>query len=186
MKQLFVFALTSLLIISCSKERSFETHSTGVGPVGGGNSSFFLQATVEGNSRTFNSNAVATITDFGTGLTSLSLVGSTSADSTNLEGLNLSINFFAGSPKTGTYSQAYTGSEYVIAGVYNPNSDSVVYGAGLTTNTISPLTITISKIDNAEVSGTFKGAFYKTNINGGPVSSEYLEFTEGSFRLPLR
>ena len=185
MKQIFIFALTTVLFISCKKERSFETHTTGGGP-GTGNNTYSFQANVNGAARTFNSNAMAKITDFGTGLTSLSLIGSANADATNLEGINLSINFFAGAPKVGTYSQDYTGSEYVTAGIYNPNSTTIVYGAGLTTNTVSPLTITISKMDNTEVTGTFKGAFYKSDINGGPTSTEYLEFTDGSFRLPLR
>jgi hypothetical protein len=186
MKRIFFFALTTLLIFSCAKERSFETHSSGGPPPGGGNSTYFFQAKVDGTVHSFNSNASANINDFGTGLKSLSLTGFASADTNNLEGINLSINFFAGSPKAGTYSQDYTGSEYVTAGIYNPNSTTVVYGAGLTTNTVSPLTITISKIDNTEVAGTFKGAFYKTDVNGGPASSEFLQFTDGSFRLPIR
>jgi hypothetical protein len=185
MKLLFVFALTSILLVSCRKEISLET-ITGGGGGGGGTPTYFIQAKVNGELRTFNFNNMAKVTDFGNGLKSLSLIGSATANASNLEGINLTINFFAGSPVAGTYSEDYSGTDYVTAGVYNPNSATIVYGAGLTVSTVSPLNITISKIDNAEATGTFKGAFYKTDISGGLPSTEYLEFTEGSFKLPVR
>jgi len=184
MKLPFLFALTSILFISCQKDTSLETNAGGGG--GGGNTSYYIQAKVNGTVRTFNFNSMAKITDFGSGFKSLSLLGSATANASNLEGINLTINFFAGSPVAGTYSEDYSGTDYVTAGVYNPNSATIVYGAGITISTVSPLSITISKIDNAEATGTFKGAFYKTDIAGGPASTEYLEFTEGSFRLPIR
>ena len=186
LKQIFVFTLASFVLVSCSKEISFETATSGGGGgTGGGGSIYFLQANVNGTTRTFNYNAMAKVTDFGNGLKSLSLIGSATSNASNLEGINLTINFFGSNPKAGTFSEDYSGSDYVAAGIYNPNSTTVVYGAGLTTASVSPLSITISKIDNAEVTGTFKGAFYKTDTSG-VLSTEYLNFTEGSFRLQIR
>jgi hypothetical protein len=187
MKQLFLVLLSAFILVSCQKEVSYETPVNGGGGGGGGNNSYFIQAKVNGTTKTFNFNNAAIITDLGGGVKSLSLVGNASSNASSLEGINLAINFMAIAPKTGTYTEDYSGTDYVTAAVYNPNSTTVVYGAGLIATSVSPLNITITKIDNTVVSGTFKGAFYKLDISSGnPSSTEYLDFTDGSFNLPVR
>ena len=186
MKQSLIFVLAAATILSCNKETSIETPTnSGGGTGGGGNSNgYFISAKVNGADRTFNSNDQAVITDLGGGTKTLSLLGSVSA--TSVESINLTISFLKSAPTTGTFSEAAQTQDYITAGIYNPNSPTVVYTAGLATASVSPLTITITKIDNSVAEGTFKGAFYKTDVSGGGPTSEYLTFTEGSFRVPVK
>ena len=182
MKQLLIFVLAAVTIVSCQKETSVET-STNTG--GGGNSNgYFISAKVNGTARTFNSNDEALITDLGGGAKTFSLLGS--ASTTSVESINLTISFLKSAPTTGTFSEASQTLDYITAGIYNPNSPTVVYTAGLATSSVSPLTITITKIDNTVAEGTFEGAFYKTDVSGGGPTSEYLTFTDGSFRVPVK
>ena len=119
-------------------------------------------------------------------LKSLSITGSASSSSSDLEGINLSINFFNVAPTTGTYTEDNPGTGYVTAGIYNPNSPTTVYAAGISSSTTLPLSITITKLSATEIEGTFKGAFYKTDITTGSPGSDYITMTDGSFRLPVQ
>jgi len=183
MKQLVLIAVAGLFIISCSKEKSFETST---GAPGGGNTTYFITAKINGKLTTFNENDVAKITDFGSGLKSLSITGSASSNPTSLQGIDLSINFFNIAPAVGTYAADSSATDFMTAGVYNPDSATVVYTTAASASSVSPLSITITKLDNNEVQGTFKGAFYRTDISTGSTSSDYLTFSEGSFRLPIQ
>ena len=183
MKQLVLFAVVGLLLASCQKEKSLETSAV-VAP--GGTSTYYLTAKIDGTLHTFDVNDAAKITDFGSGMSSLSILGSASSSTSDLEGINLSINFFNVSPAVGTYTQENSGNDYLTAGVYNPNSATLVYTAGITSSSTLPLAITIAKLDNTEIKGTFTGAFYKTDITSGAPSSDYITITEGTFKLPIQ
>jgi hypothetical protein len=189
MKQLSLLVISSFFLLSCQKELSHET-STNTGGSGtgggGGNNSYYIRAKVNGSDRSFNYNDMAKVTDLGGGSKTISLIGSASPSATNLEGINLTISFLNGSPVAGTYNEDNQSLDYIVAGVYNPNSSTVVYAAGLSATTALPLSVTISKIDNTVAEGTFKGAFYKTDISSGGPGTEYLSFTEGAFRLPIK
>ena len=191
MKQVFLFVLSSIILFSCQKEISLETATGsgggGGGTGGGGNSTYYMQAKINGTLRKFNFNNLFILMDVGGGDKALSLGGSFSSDPSNMEGIGIQINFQGISPASGTYTEEHTGIDYIVAGVYNPGSTTTVYGAGVVFPSVSPLVVTITKYDNTVVEGTFKGAFYKMDIGGGsPPSTEYLNFTEGSFRLPKR
>jgi hypothetical protein len=183
MKPTVLIVATAFVLASCQKERSFETSTASPG---GGSNTYFIEAKVNGTLHTFDVNAVAKMTDFGSGLKSLSITGSASATATDLEDINLSINFLNVTPTIGTYSENDSTSKYVAAGIYNPNSATTVYTAGVATNSSLPLSITITKLDSTQVEGTFKGAFYKTDITSGAPTSDYITLTEGSFRLAIQ
>lgn len=183
MKQLVLIAIAGLFLVSCSKEKSFETST---GSPGGGNTTYYITAKINGTLTTFNVNDVAKITDFGSGLKSLSITGSASSDPSSLKGIDLSINFFNIAPAVGTYAADSSSTDYMTAGIYNPDSSMVVYTTGVSANSALPLTITLTKLDNTVVEGTFKGAFYKTDISSGTSSADYLTMSEGSFRLPIQ
>jgi hypothetical protein len=191
MKLSSLLVISSFLLFSCQKELSHETPTntggSGSGTGGGGsNNSYYIRAKVNGTDRSFNYNDMAKVTDLGGGSKMISLIGSASSSANNLEGINLTISFLSGSPVAGTYSEDSQSLDYIVAGVYNPNSSTVVYAAGLSATMAIPLSVTISKIDNAVAEGTFKGAFYKTDISSGGPGTEYLSFTEGTFRLPIQ
>ena len=183
MKPIVLVTVAAFVLASCQKERSFESSTANPG---GGSNAYFIEAKINGTLHTFNVNDVAKMTSFGSGLKSLSITGSASTTATNLEGINLSINFFNVTPTTGTYSENDSTSNYITAGVYNPNSATTVYTAGVITNSTLPLTVTITQLTSTQVEGTFKGAFYKTDITSGSPTTEYVTMTEGSFRLPIQ
>jgi len=183
MKPIVLVAVAAFVLASCQKEKSFESST---GTPGGGSNTYFIEAKINGTLHTFDVNDVAKMTDFGSGLKSLSITGSASTTATNLEGINLSINFFNITPATGTYSENDSASDHVTAGVYNPNSATTVYTAGITTNSPLPLSITITQLSSTQVEGTFKGAFYKTDITTGSPTTDFVTMTEGSFRLPIQ
>ena len=181
------FICLSFFFSSCQKEVRFpttNTDTTGGGGIPGG-SAYYIKAKKDGVQKTYTSLASANIIDFSsTGVLSLALFAGVP---NNLEGLNLVINFFNGTTiKTGTYLEEYSGFDYLIGGVYNPNSTSIVYGAGLQSPSLKPLVITILTKTINEMTGKFEGAFYKQGPNGLISPAEYILFTEGEFKLPIK
>ncbi len=194
MKQLsvpFLFICFSFFFSSCQKEVSLPrtiTDTTGGGGTGGGGtpggSAYYIKCKKDGVQKSYTSFASANIIDLTSGVMSLALVAGTP---NSLEGFNIGINFFNSTPiKVGTYTEGYPGLEYIVGGVYNPNSTSIVYGAGLQTPSIKPLVVKILTKTTTEMTGTFEGAFYKLDINSGSISTEYFLFTEGVFKLPVK
>jgi len=194
MKQLsvpFLFICFSFFFSSCQKEVSLprtNTDTTGGGGTGGGGtpggSAYYIKCKKDGVQKSYTSFASANIIDLTSGVMSLALVAGTP---NSLEGFNIGINFFNSTPiKVGTYTEDYLGLEYIVGGVYNPNSTSIVYGAGIQTPSIKPLVVKILTKTTTEMTGTFEGAFYKLDINSGSISTEYFLFTEGVFKLPVK
>jgi hypothetical protein len=170
-------------LLACSKEMSQESgSSTG----NNNNNNYYISFKVDGTTKSYDQNTMAVIMDMA-GTKSLSLVAQSSASTTNLEGINLTINFTTGGPATGTFAEDNTGTDYVVGGVYNTNSTAVVYAAGLVSPSVKPLTINITHIDEKEITGTFSGAFYKQDvIVGQSYDNEYFTLTDGTFKLPVK
>ena len=183
-----LFICFSFFFSSCQKEVSFPTTNTDTTGGGGGGtpggSAYYIKCKKDGVQKSYTSFASANIIDLTSGVMSLALVAGTP---NSLEGFNIGINFFNSTPiKVGTYTEDYPGLEYIVGGVYNPNSTSIVYGAGLKTPSIKPLVVKILTKTTTEMTGTFEGAFYKLDINSGSISTEYFLFTEGVFKLPVK
>ena len=157
---------------------------------GGTASTYYIKGKKNGAAFNFSANAMAQITNFSStgGFISLALIANAQPNGASLEGLNIGANFFNGqAPKVGTYSEDYTGTDYLVAGVYNPNSTSIVWSAGIHYPTAKPLKIVIVSKTASEVTGTFEGAFYKQDLsNPSSSSDEYVLFTEGEFKLPVK
>jgi hypothetical protein len=86
----------------------------------------------------------------------------------------------------GTYTEDDPGYDYTAAGVYNPNSTTIVWGAGLHYPSVKPLKITIATKTATEMSGTIEGAFYKQDVSTGQLYDDYTLFTECEFKLPVK
>ena len=198
MKIVSLFVLLSLSFFSCQKELSFEKSSgnnnnpgTGGTPAGGDtggstNTTYFIRCKMDGAPKTFNFNNRATIVDFADAK-NLSLSGSATSTASNFEGINLAINFQNGLPATGTYSENDHQTDYVLSGVYNPNSMTTLFAAGINPNSSLPLTVTITSLSSTTITGTFQGAFYKQDILGGVSSTtDFKRITEGEFNLPIK
>lgn len=184
--------MIALGFTSCQKELSIDTSAGGGGTNngGGGNgggstAGYYIRGKMDGVAFNFTSTPMVMLNDFGVGVTTMSLIAGKGGNS--LEGLNLSINFSNGlKPAVGTYSETDNTLDYVVAGVYNPNSMSFVYGTGLTLPGPKPLVIKILTKSATEMTGTFEGDFFKNDLTAGTVSStEKKTFTEGEFKLKI-
>lgn len=149
------------------------------------NSDYYIKGKKDGTSYVFTTNAQAMINDYSAsaGIISLNLL----ANGTALEGFNLGINFSSGTAvQAGTYSEDYSGSEYIVGGVYNPNSTTVVNAAGIQSPSAKPLVIKILTKTSTEITGTFEGAFYREDTSTGTLYPDYILFTEGEFKLQIK
>ena len=172
MKKLLIAAFAVVLIsLSCKKS-------------GSSSSTYYFKGSANDTAMTFNVNATA-ILDSTSGFTELALTGNVSS-AANLQGLTLDINNTpSGKPiVAGTYTETNT-TDYVVGGVFNPGSSSVVYGAGEFATPTNPLTITITSIDKNSVKGTFSGDFYYTNVSTGYIGQPVKTFTNGQFYLKV-
>jgi hypothetical protein len=169
---LAVIIALSFSLSSCKK----ESNST---------SANYIKGKKDGTSFNFTSNSMAKITDFTSsgGFESLNLV----ANGTALEGFNLGINFFTGTAiQPGTFSEDNTGSDYIVAGIYNPNSTTTINAAGIVSPSAVPLVINILTKTSTEITGTFQGAFYRQDITTVTSYSDYILITEGEFKLKIQ
>jgi len=196
MKQIsFSFFISIFLLFffsSCQKEISSvstRTDTTGGRGTGGGGaaggSGYYIKGKKDGVQKTYTFLPSANIINASSlGFISLGLVAGTS---NSAEGLNIGINFFnTATIKTGIYSEDYFGLDYLVAGVYSTNSPGIIYSAGLQSPSLKPLVITILTKTTNEMTGKFEGAFYKQDSNGIISPAEYILFTEGEFKLPIK
>lgn len=188
------FTLSTLIFFaiafsSCQKEITLDDGTTGSGTGSGTGSSsgYYIKFKKDGTQKTFTAYPMAKITDFSSaGFVSLALTASATAGTT-FEGINIGINFFNGTtPQTGTYSEDDPTLDNVVAGVYNPNSTTIVYAAGIQTPSVKPLVIKILSKTATEMTGTFDGAFYKQDVSTGTFYTEYYLLTEGEFKLKIQ
>ena len=164
----------SLTLFSCKKDSNKSATSDN-----------YIKGKKDGVAFNFTTNAMAKITDFSgsSGIISLNLL----ANGTALEGFNLGINFANGTTvQTGTFTEDNSGSDYILAGVYNPNSSTIVYAAGIQSPSAKPLTINILTKTSTEITGTFEGAFYKEDVSSGTMYPDYTLVTEGEFKLQIK
>ena len=185
---LFTAFFLAFAITSCQKEITLDDGTTGgTGGTGGTGSGYYIKFKKDGTQKTFTSYPMAKIISFqGAGLTSLALTAGVNP-STTLEGINVGINFFNGTaPQTGTYSEDDASLDYGVAGVYNPNSTTIVYAAGIYTPSAKPLVVKILTKTATEMTGTFEGAFYKQDVSTATFYSEYYMLTEGEFKLKIQ
>jgi uncharacterized protein YxeA len=162
----------SISLFSCKKENN-KTSTT------------YIKGKKDGTAFNFTTNSMAKITDFTSsgGFTSLNLLANGNA----LEGFNLGINFFNGTAiQTGSFSEDNAGSDYIVAGVYNPNSTTTVNAAGIQSPSAKPLVINILTKTSTEITGTFEGAFYRQDITTGTSYSDYILISEGEFKLQIQ
>jgi len=170
MKKTLLFTVTiALFTLSCKKS------STSGSP-------YYIKATVDGTAKTFNVNAMA-MKMTAAGITSISVFGNVKS-AADLEGINIGINNTPSSKPivAGTYTETNT-ADFVTAGVYNPGSQTVVWGAGQYPSPTHPLTIVITSIDDKTIKGTFSGDFYYTNTATVQIGPDKKTFTNGEFNV---
>jgi hypothetical protein len=175
-RSLLFLSLAVILNTGCSKSNDTP-----------GDKGYYIKGKKDGVAFNYSVNAMANIQDFSASANTISLALLANAQSNTLEGINVGINFFNGkTPATGEYTEEYTGLDYLVAGVYNPNSMTITWAAGLHTPTAKPLKINILTKSATEVTGTFEGAFYKQDVSIPAFYDDYTLFTECEFKLPIK
>ncbi|MBS1663849.1 MAG: hypothetical protein JST68_22580 [Bacteroidetes bacterium] len=188
--QKFCVLLLTLFLFSCSKNTSTETgtgnnnnNNNGGNNNGGTTTGYYIKFSMDGATKTFKTNAMAIVTT-NSGATNLAMVAN--AATTSLEGINITIggSTSGNAIVPGTYSE--DGSpNFLVAGVYNPGSTSIIYSAGLHASTGNPLKIVISDISTSTVKGTFGGDFWYSQVGSLPTSSDKKVLSNGEFYLPV-
>src|SRR5690606_38068988 len=175
-RTLILLLSATVLFAGCSKSGTSDSSDN-----------YYIKGKKNGADFSYTNYAMATIFEIIADHTSLSLSANNSSNAGDLTGMVLGINFSnGGSLAPGTYIEDGGGVIYAVSGVRNPNSTTIVYGAGgIHVPTARPLKIVITSITDTEITGTFEGAFYKQDLSIPEYYDEYLDFTEGEFRLPL-
>ena len=176
-----VFVFSAVILSGCQKEVNGTTEKKD-------NSGYYIKGKKDGTAFTYSAVAMARITDFSASapMISLSLISSSNPTASSGHGLVLSVNFFDGKkPDIGTYTEDYSGNDYVAAGIYNANNLTISWVAGMHTPSVKPLVIRILTKTTKEITGTFEGAFYKQDSSIPAFYDDYTMITEGEFKLPL-
>lgn len=161
--------LLLFLIASCGKEKSGEEDL----------GQYYLKCKIDGVDKTFNYSALASQQDLGGGVTSYSVFGKAVALPDNLESLGFSISLSVPLAK-GTYKETDPTIDYMLGGIYNPNTgvDDMIYANRYDEG--DPFQVTFTEITSTTLSGTFKGKFflYTTDPNADSVL-----ISNGSFKV---
>lgn len=179
-----LFAIISLGLSSCSKEKSFSsggsggTGGTGGGGGTGGSSSYFMKFKINGVQKEFTANTFAVFSSIdivGTTIYTASIQGtlSTSSSTTNLMGIN--INDVTPIVANKDYSDATVGQTIQGALLYF-DATGEQYSTLLVPTDVN-LKIRITELTSTVVAGTFSGKMQ--SMTGTTV----LNVTEGSFKL---
>jgi len=187
MKKLSLLLVFALVLFACSKEKSFEAETTPpVDSTGGGGgtppNTYFIQVKIDGVSKMFDVTPTAqTINNPMANLLGLGAFATTG------EALGLSISSINGQPEAGkTYTSGATSMDYNVLGTYSiPNANTAFVAGAPGSSASDPLTITIATKTATEITGSFKGTFYKTSAQG-TQTGESKRFTDGLFRLPMQ
>lgn len=173
---LLTLSFICLSFISCQKELTGDVTTTTPGTSSG----YYIKGKKDGVSFNFTKNPQAMITV----VAPVTILNMLSYGNTGIEGLTLAINFTTTGVQPGTYSETNAGVDYILLGLYNPNSTDFVYGAGIQVS-VKPLVLTIATKTATEITGTFSGAFYKQSVSG-TFFPDFITITEGEFKLPIK
>jgi len=184
--------LTGFAFSACQKEVSYEVPAgtaggSGNGGGGGSSSGYYIKGKKDGTAFTFTANALAVIVDYTPTLgAGVGLGMHASPTATGIEALNITIVLSTGNTvPTGTYSESNNGGfTQITTGTYIINSN-LAWVAGVDPSPALPLKVVIQTKTSSVISGTFEGAFYKSD-GAGNTTSEHITITEGSFNLPVQ
>ena len=165
-------ALLFVLVASCGKEKSLE----------GGSSQYFIKCKIGGVDKTFNISAGAVKQDLGGGIINYSVFGKAIQDPSNLESLGFTIQISI--PFTaGTYKETDPTTDYMLAGIYNPNTTNTTAIYTSRYDDTNPFQITFSTITTTTLAGTFQGKLF---VNSTDPNAASTLVTEGSFKVKLQ
>jgi hypothetical protein len=176
MKRILVNGWPALLLLffvaSCGKEKSAEE------PAG----QYFLKCKIGSVDKTFNFSAAAVKQDLGGGLLNYSVFGKAVADAGNYESLGFTIQLAI--PLTAaTYKETDPTTDYMLAGIYNPNTtdQNKIFASGL--DDTNPFQITFTEITATTLSGSFKGKLF---VNNADPNADSAVISNGQFKVKIQ
>jgi hypothetical protein len=172
-KQFILLVYIAILLCSCKKKSTPEDASP-----------YFIKATIDGVTKTFNANRTVT-TEFYIGIPSLLKIKGY-VSSASQESLEVSIAYVSPwYPVTaGSYSETDT-TKYYTKAIYQ-SSTGLLYEAGHYPNPPNPLQVTVTTYDIHDpfiTQGTFSGDVYYTDPSTGAVGPQKKTIANGSFYL---
>ena len=176
MKRILVNGWPALLLLffvaSCGKEKSAEEAS----------GQYFLKCKIGSVDKTFNVSAAAVKQDLGGGLLNYSVFGKAVADASNYESLGFTIQL-AIPFTTGTYKETDPTTDYMLAGIYNPNTtdQNKIFASGL--DDTNPFQITFTEITATTLSGTFQGKLF---VNSADPNADSAVISNGQFKVKIQ
>ncbi|QNA43893.1 hypothetical protein [Lacibacter sediminis] len=179
-----LFAIISLGLNSCSKEKSFSsggsggTGGTGGGGGTGGSGTYFMKFKLDGVQKEFSGTTSALITSFDAGGTIIhtgAFQGIQSASNTTANLMGINVNDVTALVTNKNYTDALVGITVQGVLLYFDASGDQLSSMFVTTD--ANVIIRLSEITTTSVSGTFSGKL--ASLTSGASAT----VTEGSFRV---
>ncbi|THU40659.1 hypothetical protein FAM09_00665 [Niastella caeni] len=167
--------LLLFLVASCGKEISSEEDL----------GQYYLKCKIGNVDKTFNFFASADKEDLGGGASSYAIIGKAVADASNFESLAFSIQLSI--PFTpGTYTVADPTTDYLMIGLYNPNTTDSEKIFVSQENESDPFQVTFTEITSTTISGTFKGKLFLNNSADPNATADSVVISNGQFKLKVQ
>ena len=164
-----------VLVAACGKEKSLE----------GGNltvNQYYIKCKIGSVDKTFNVSAAASKADLGGGLINYSVFGKASGTASDYESIGFTIQI-AVPFVTGTYKENDPTTDYLVAGIYNPNTTDATKIYASLGDANNPFQVTFTTIDSTTLAGTFKGNLI---LNNGAPNPDSAVITNGQFKVKIQ
>ncbi len=167
--------LAVFVVASCGKEKSSEEDV----------SQYYIKCKIGSVDKTFKYALVAhKETVSGSGVTSYSIAGKVKNDPTDLEGLGFTIQSSIDLVKGTTYKETDPTIDYVLACIYNPNTQDPDKMFASNMDEGNPFQITLTELTPTSISGTFSGKL--SPLNNTDPNADSAVVSNGVFKLKLQ
>lgn len=162
-----------VLVAACGKEKSLE---------GGTVNQYYIKCKIGSVDKTFNVSAAASKADMGDGSFTYSIFGKASSTASDYESIGLALRIYVPFV-TGTYKETDPTTDYLVAGIYNPNTTDATKIYASLGDANNPFQVTFTTIDSTTLAGTFKGSLI---LNNGASNPDSAVITNGQFKVKLK
>ncbi|OQP52053.1 hypothetical protein A4H97_25920 [Niastella yeongjuensis] len=169
-----VLLLAVFVVSSCGKEKSVEEDV----------SQYYIKCKIGSVDKTFKYALTAQKVAVSSTETNYTFSGQANKDPNNLEGVGFTIRFQI-PPATGTtYKETDPTNDYLLACIYNPNTNDQSKMFSSDGAEDNPFQITFTEITATSISGTFSGKLYPLTSSDHTGDSAVL--SNGQFKLKLQ
>jgi hypothetical protein len=166
--------LAVFVVASCGKEKSAEEDV----------SQYFIKCKIGGVDKTFKYQVTAHKEEVsGSGVTSYSIAGKAKNDPNDLEGIGFTIQSSIPISNGITYKETDPTTDYVLAAIYNPNTQDPDKMFASNMDESNPFQITFTEITATTISGTFSGKLLPLNSTDPNTDSAVV--SAGQFKVKL-